>query len=83
MLPAWQCEGHDLDASCADGVKNGLQKMTVLEFDLSSFNRHIPRMARPQSIGHGVKFLNRCGTAPTLQLASRCRVRPALGLIMA
>ena len=36
--------------------------MTVLEFDLSSFNKHIPRMARPQSIGHGVGFLNRCGS---------------------
>ena len=43
----------------ADGAKKGLDLMTVLEFDLSSFNKHIPRMARPQSIGHGVGFLNR------------------------
>ena len=54
---------HPLDMLLghADGAKKGLDLMTVLEFDLSSFNKHIPRMARPQSIGHGVGFLNRCG----------------------
>ena len=48
--------------SCAhavDGDGDARAAMWTLEFDIDPFNRSIPRMSRPSSIGDGVKFLNR------------------------
>lgn len=46
-------------SSCADGTNDENDAIWTLEFDLDPFNRAIPRMSRPSSIGEGVKFLNR------------------------
>ena len=54
--PGGRCQAQE---PAADGPREGVRQHTVLDVDMSSFNRHVPRMARPSSVGHGVKFLNR------------------------
>ncbi len=43
----------------ADGKRDPTEAFWQLEIDLEPFNSHFPKLTRPNSIGEGVKFLNR------------------------